>query len=560
MSLAEASPELAAEWHPTKNGELTPLDVTAGSNKKVWWQKQCNPDEPPHEWPATVNNRRGRKAGCAVCKGFRTQIGVNDLLTTNQQLAAEWHPTKNGELTPLDVTAGSNKKVWWQKQCNPDEPPHEWSNLVNNRSNGEGCSICAGKKVQVGVNDLATRVPTSLLYWHPTKNGELTPLDVTAGSSKRVWWQKQCNPDEPPHEWQGQIKLFATGGQQCSVCSGHQIQIGVNDLSTVRPDLVAEWHPTKNGGLDPHQVTAGTDRKVWWQKQCNPDDPPHEWETAVVNRVAQGQGCAVCRGLQIQVGVNDLATVNPALAAEWHPTRNGTLTPESVALNSHKTVWWQKHCNPDEPPHEWKARLPDRSNSAGCAICHGLQIQVGVNDLGSVNPALAAEWHPTKNGTLTPQEVTFATSRKVWWKCAECSHSWKAAIGNRSSAGTGCPSCAPNTFRMMEKAWLYFLHHPDWAMQQIGITNNFESRLKDHSRNGWVVVEVRGPDEGDQIHSLEQLGLRALKQRGARLGTRRSQHKFDGYTESWPTTSLKLESLQQLLEWIRTDEDTTKSS
>jgi len=52
----------------------------------------------------------------------------------------------------------------------------------------------------------------------------------------------------------------------------------------------------------------------------------------------------------------------------------------------------------------------------------------------------------------------------------------------------------------------------------------------------------------------------ACKQRGARLGTRRSKHKFDGYTESWPTTSLKLESLQQLLEWIRTDEDATSSS
>ena len=31
-------PHLVKEWHPTKNGDLTPKDVTYGSNKKVWWR------------------------------------------------------------------------------------------------------------------------------------------------------------------------------------------------------------------------------------------------------------------------------------------------------------------------------------------------------------------------------------------------------------------------------------------------------------------------------------------------------------------------------------------
>ena len=29
-------PDLAAEWHPTKNGEKLPEDFLHGSNKKVW--------------------------------------------------------------------------------------------------------------------------------------------------------------------------------------------------------------------------------------------------------------------------------------------------------------------------------------------------------------------------------------------------------------------------------------------------------------------------------------------------------------------------------------------
>jgi hypothetical protein len=33
-SLAETHPELAKQWHPTKNGNLSPEDVTLKSGKK----------------------------------------------------------------------------------------------------------------------------------------------------------------------------------------------------------------------------------------------------------------------------------------------------------------------------------------------------------------------------------------------------------------------------------------------------------------------------------------------------------------------------------------------
>jgi len=34
-SLAETHPELAKQWHPSKNGELSPEIVSKGSNKKA---------------------------------------------------------------------------------------------------------------------------------------------------------------------------------------------------------------------------------------------------------------------------------------------------------------------------------------------------------------------------------------------------------------------------------------------------------------------------------------------------------------------------------------------
>ena len=50
-SLAEVNPELAKQWHPTKNDDLTPFNVTTGSKKKVWWKYDKAHD---HEWEATV--------------------------------------------------------------------------------------------------------------------------------------------------------------------------------------------------------------------------------------------------------------------------------------------------------------------------------------------------------------------------------------------------------------------------------------------------------------------------------------------------------------------------
>lgn len=40
ISLSQKNPQLAFEWHPNKNEELTPNDVTAGFSKNVYC---CDP-------------------------------------------------------------------------------------------------------------------------------------------------------------------------------------------------------------------------------------------------------------------------------------------------------------------------------------------------------------------------------------------------------------------------------------------------------------------------------------------------------------------------------------
>ena len=67
----------------------------------------------------------------------------NNLAENNPELATEWHPTLNGDLTPMDVTCGFNKAVWWQ--CRKDRE-HEWETSVGNRTRGSECPVCAGRK------------------------------------------------------------------------------------------------------------------------------------------------------------------------------------------------------------------------------------------------------------------------------------------------------------------------------------------------------------------------------------------------------------------------------
>lgn len=346
ISLTEYDPKIAAEWHPTKNGELTPAKVTIKSNKKVWWV--CNNG---HEWHAIISNRTNGQ-GCPYCSSQRTIPGKTDLATVNPSLAAEWHPTKNGELTPAKVSTKSNRKVWWR--C---EKGHEWEAIVANRTTGSNCPYCSGRNPIPGQTDLATLNPKLASEWHPTKNGELTPQKVTSHSEKKVWWLGTCG-----HEWKSVVTNRASGSG-CPYCAGHAVLSGFNDLATVNPKLAAQWHPTKNGSLTPEQVTYGSEKKVWWLcEKCG-----REWRDSVTRRTRY-EHCSYCSNKKILSGRNILSVKKPSLAAQWHPTKNGSLTPEMVTFRSHKKVWWL--C---DKGHEWQMSVDRRTAGGSCPICKKLR-------------------------------------------------------------------------------------------------------------------------------------------------------------------------------------------
>ena len=127
---------------------------------------------------------------------------------------------------------------------------------------------------------------------------------------------------------------------------------------------------------------------------------------------------------------NDLGTVSPDISKEWHETKNGNLKPSDVTKGSHKKVWWQcskvKH-------HEWEATVKSRAiSNNGCPFCANKKVSIE-NCLATISPDIAKEWHETKNGELTPNNVINGSGKKVWWQFSKVKHhEWEARIKDRT--------------------------------------------------------------------------------------------------------------------------------
>jgi hypothetical protein len=418
--LSITHPQLATQWHPTKNGELTPAQVVAGSNKKAWWICFHGSD---HEWKAVIGSRARLGVGCPFCAGLKPSI-TNSLASLYPEIAAQWHPTKNGSLTPDQVVAGSNKKAWWI--C-PKGSDHEWEAQIGARANGRGCHFCTRQKPSL-TNSLVSLHPEIAKEWHPTKNETLTPDKVIAGSHKKAWWKCSNGLD---HEWEAVIKS-RTNGCGCPFCAGQKPSV-TNSLASLYPQLAKEWHPTNNGTLTPDQVVAGSERKAWWKCSKGSD---HEWDASIRHRTVDGSGCPFCAGKKPSV-TNSLASLYPEIAQQWHPMKNGELTPDQVVAGSNKKAWWICSNNPE---HEWEAMIGNRAKGVGCPYCAN-QKPSATNSLANLYPEISKQWHPAKNRTLTPDQVVAGSNKKAWWICPKGSdHEWEAKIGDRVK-GNGCPFC-----------------------------------------------------------------------------------------------------------------------
>lgn len=252
--LATTHPVIASEtdgWDPTT--------VLPGSSRNMSWK--CKEG---HVWKAAVISRTDRGTGCPYCSGRHAIPGLNDLATTNPQLAAQadgWDPSK--------VLPNSHSLMQWK--C---ELGHRYTHRVSNRTAGAGCQYCSGRQLLVGFNDLATLFPDLAAQadgWDPRTTR-------TADAKGNRQWR--CDTG---HKWSASIENRTRAGSGCPTCSGREVDVGVTDLLTTHPHLAVEAV-----GWDPKTVSAGSYKRMMWRCQEG-----HEWRTTVATR-SRGKGCPSC--------------------------------------------------------------------------------------------------------------------------------------------------------------------------------------------------------------------------------------------------------------------------
>lgn len=490
--------KLLADWDYKKN-KILPSEVTPQSNKYAYWKcHKCG-----YEWKAKINNRTNGR-GCPLCGNKVVVQGVNDLSTTHPDLAKEWHPTKNGVLTPKDVTYGSGKKVWWL--CHNG---HEYQATVMHRasSNPTNCPICysgrqtsfneqalffyikkmfpktisrykadfLGKyELDIYIPEIRTAIEYDGIYWHKKekKTRELIKYKICqengiylirvvedSSSTLAADYQLSVEGIEKQENFENLIRMIIMNLVNKMGLSILQVDKKYLDVNITRdrykildymidikdsfedlyPELAKEWHQTKNGNLKPSMVKPHSGHLVWWKcSKCG-----NEFEMTV-DHVTNGSGCPIC-AKQKQINTYRKNVVDKRghlddekLLLDWDYEKNSGINPSNLPKHSTLKVHWKCHkCG-----HEWEAKISNRVNGRGCPKCAGMLLFPGFNDLKTKNPHnILEEWDYSKNIGIKPEELHYHSTKKVWWKCKVCGYEYLAPVQRRAN-GSGCRKCA----------------------------------------------------------------------------------------------------------------------
>ena len=482
--LAALYPDLTSEWHPTKN-TFAPSEVMPGTHKKAWW---ICPEG--HEYKAEIKSRVSG-TNCPYCCGKKVLRGFNDLKTVDPDLAAEWHPKLNGNLSAEDVTDSSSKKIWWI--C---KNGHTYESTVYNRKAGKGCPKCSSAlrtsfpeqaifyyikqqfpdaisgykdifsssmELDIYIPSLKVGIEYDGRVYHSSKNNQLRDMhkyEVCKEHGIILIRVREMIPFSPLILCDRKIEIPNASDLYLNWAINNLLyHLGKVVLPDVRrdrkliqeyldkrnqslafayPEIAAEWDYAKNYPLIPENFAPHSNEKVRWI--CNKCG--YEWDAAIGDRTrADATGCPICarvissqkRAASIISERGSIAELYPSLLEEWDYEKNIGITPEMITAGSGEKAWWKcKSCG-----YEWYSSISHRVQGRGCPYCNHRIVISGKNDFATLKPELLKEWDYERN-TIDPTKISIGSGKKAYWVCSICGHQWCSTIASRSS-GVGCP-------------------------------------------------------------------------------------------------------------------------
>ena len=278
------SPEVQQEWLVDRNMHLGPIKVKPNSTIRAVWQCNKCPAGQPHVWTATVRCRTGGTQ-CPYCCNKLVCLH-NSLATVAPETTQFWNHTKNKK-TPEQTLAGSNSRAEWKcPTCKL-----EWQAPIKDRVRRRaGCAKCSQVlKGHQRQPTFAEAQPACLAGWDYKRNDAegFYPDNITLGSNKQVHWICSCCPRGQPHHWTAPPYARVGDGTGCPVCVGQQACI-CNSLESLFPSVAADFDAEENG-IAPSEVTAGSNKKVWWSNAKR-----GRWRQTVDERTRSVRAQVIC--------------------------------------------------------------------------------------------------------------------------------------------------------------------------------------------------------------------------------------------------------------------------
>lgn len=463
--------ELMKEWDYIKNKNISPDNITSGSDKKVWWI--CARE---HSYSMRVS-QKVKGARCPYCLNRKLLVGFNDLKFHNPELLKEWDYKKNSD-DPEQVRYNSSKKVWWI--C-PQGHSYSMGIVLRTQNRSHGCPICNHKIVKKGFNDFKTHYPILALEWDYLKNISLTPENVSYGSNKKVWWICPRCGNHYYASISNRVK-----GTNCPICSKEKQtsfpeqaiyyylkkQINCENRFKIDNKEIDIYIPSLNTGIEYngsyyHKNKQRDKNKIEFFKQKGiniisiNESNYNRITNNSIDYIYSGRNDDLdniivkllkmlkLNSLDIDVRrdaisiysqyintekENSLSKKFPNIAKEWDYNKNGKLTPDVVRSKTDKKVWWI--C---PRGHSYEAKVCSRTEqNNGCPYCSNHKLLKGYNDLATTSPELLKEWDFKKN-SVKPDEI-IGSNKKVWWVCPQ-GHSYFMRVSHKKD-GSGCPYCS----------------------------------------------------------------------------------------------------------------------
>ena len=418
-------PELAKEWHPTKN-KKTQSEFTTGSGKRVWWL--CPKG---HEYQAVIKDRTNG-TNCPECNlrkqtSFPEQAIYYYVKKIYPDAISKYKDIFKNTME-LDIFIPSimlgieyDGKNWHDSEKEYEREKKKYK-------------ICKEKAIKLirfrEKNEWPKRIDNadSIYYIEKPKDRKYL-AQIIQDFINRI--QFSILPS--------MSKVVVDLERDKEEILSYLTSID-NSLANKRPDVVKMWDYEENGSLKPEMFSVSSNEIINWKcPECG-----HKWKSSINSMTRKGRnGCAECGKARKGKSFTkrrvkergSLAENNPELAKEWHPIKNGDLKPEDVTVGRFKPVWWLcSTCG-----YEWQQSPNIRKRGTGCPHCSGRVPMPGVDDLETVKPELAKEWDYEKN-KKKPTEYLPKSGKKVWWRCSRCNNSWEEIIRNRSN-GSKCPVC-----------------------------------------------------------------------------------------------------------------------